>query len=178
MAAGRGRVARDARRTPELIAIKRSLLPAFLAILAAALLGACAVVPARDPLQVTVAGIDSLPGEGLELRMLVKLRVQNPNDAPLDYDGVYLKLDVLDNTFATGVSSERGSVPRYGETVIGVPVTVSALRMVRYALRMLDGKPIDKINYKLEGKLDGAGFGSTRFQAQGELTLPGDEAKP
>ena len=148
--------------------------PAFLAIFAVALLGACAVAPTRDPLQVTVAGIESLPGEGLELRLLVKLRVQNPNDAPLEYDGVYVKLDVLDNTFATGVSGERGSVPRYGETVIGVPVTVSALRMATYALRMLDGKPIDKINYKLDGKLDGVGFGSTRFQSQGELTLPGN----
>ena len=153
----------------------RRLLPAFLAILSAALLGACAGMPGRDPLQVTVAGIETLQGEGLELRMLVKLRVQNPNDAPLDYDGVYVKLDVLDSTFATGVSGERGTVPRFGETVIGVPVTVSALRMVTYALRMLDGKPIDKINYKLEGKLDGVGFGSTRFQAQGELALPGDK---
>ena len=153
----------------------RRLLPAFLAILAAALLGACAGMPGRDPLQVAVAGIEPLAGEGLELRMLVKLRVQNPNDAPLDYDGVYVKLDVLDSTFATGVSSERGTVPRYGETVIGVPVTVSAMRMVTYALRMLDGKPVDKLNYRLEGKLNGAGFGSTRVQAQGELALPGDK---
>jgi hypothetical protein len=157
-------------------ALARRSLPALLAIVAAALLGACAVAPARDPLQVTVAGVESLPGEGLELRMLVKLRVQNPNDAPLDYDGVYLKLDVLDKTFATGVSSERGSVPRYGEAVIGVPVTVSALRMAMHALGLLDGKPVDKVSYKLEGKLEGVGFGSTRFQAQGELALPGDEA--
>jgi LEA14-like dessication related protein len=150
----------------------RRLLPAIFAMLAAALLGACASMPGRDPLQVAVAGVESLQGEGLELRLLVKLRVQNPNDAPLDYDGVYVKLDVLDSTFATGVSSERGTVPRYGETVIGVPMTVSAMRMVTYALRMLDGKPIDKLSYKLEGKLDGVGFGSTRFQATGELALP------
>jgi LEA14-like dessication related protein len=143
-----------------------------LILLFALLLGGCAAMPGRDALQVTVAGVESLPGEGLEMRMLVKLRVQNPNDTTLDYDGIYLKLDVLDKPFATGVSNERGSVPRYGETVIGVPVTVSALRMVAYALRMLDGKPIDKINYRLEGKLDGAGFGSTRFQSQGELALP------
>jgi LEA14-like dessication related protein len=149
-------------------------LPSFLAILATALLGACALAPSREPLQVTVAGIDSLPGEGFEMRMLVRLRVQNPNDAPLDYDGVYLKLDVLDKTFATGVSSERGSVPRYGEAVIGVPVTVSALRMVTNVLGLLDGKPVDKIHYKLEGKLDGPLFGATRFQSQGELALPGN----
>jgi LEA14-like dessication related protein len=142
------------------------------ALLAALLLGACASMPGRDPLQVAVAGIEPLKGEGMELRFLVKLRVQNPNDAALDYDGVYVKLDVLDSTFATGVSSERGTVPRYGETLIGVPVTVPAMRMVTYALRMLDGKPVDRLNYRLEGKLDGPGFGSTRFQAQGELTLP------
>jgi LEA14-like dessication related protein len=149
-------------------------LPALVAMLAAALLGACAMAPSREPLQVTVAGIDSLPGEGFEMRMLVRLRVQNPNDAPLDYDGVYLKLDVLDKTFATGVSSERGSVPRYGEAVIGVPVTVSALRMVTNILGLLDGKPVDKVHYKLEGKLDGPAFGATRFQSQGELALPGN----
>jgi len=137
-------------------------------------LAGCAGMPGRDPLQVTVAGIDSLPGEGLEMRMLVKLRVQNPNDAPVDYDGIYLKLDVLGKTFATGVSDERGSVPRYGESVIGVPVTISALRVALQAAGfVLDGRAPEKVSYKLEGKLDGPVFGSTRFQSTGELALPG-----
>src|SRR6187401_2186674 len=111
--------------------------PAILAIVAALILGACASLPGRDPLQVSVAGIESLPGEGLEMRMLVKLRIQNPNDAPVEYDGVYVKLDVQDKTFATGVSSERGSVPRFGESVIGVPVSVSTLRVAAHALGFL-----------------------------------------
>ena len=135
-------------------------------------LGACAAMPGREPVQVTVAGIESLPGQGMELRMLVKLRVQNPNDAPIEYDGVYVKLDVLDGTFATGVSGERGSVPRFGESVISVPVTVSVLRVALNALRILDGKPVDKVGYKLEGKLDGPLIGSTRFKAEGQLRLP------
>jgi LEA14-like dessication related protein len=147
----------------------------FLAILLiiASILGACATLQS-EPVQVSVAGIESLPGEGLEMRMLVKLRVQNPNDAPIEYDGVYVKLDVLNKTFATGVSDERGSIPRFGESVIGVPVTVSTLRVAIHALGMfmLDGKTTDKVNYKLDGKLDGPTFGSTRFQLQGELALP------
>src|SRR5512135_1944950 len=140
-----------------------------LAVLA---LGACASVPGREPVQVNVAGIEQLPGEGMELRMLVKLRVQNPNDSPLEYDGVSVKLDVLDNTFATGVSDQRGSVPRFGEAVIAVPVSVSMLRVALHALRMFDGKPVDKVRYKLEGKLHSPGFGSTGFQTEGDLTLP------
>ena len=124
-----------------------------------------------DPLQVTVAGIEPLQGEGLELRMLVKLRVQNPNSEPLNFNGAYLKLEVLDKTFATGVSDEVGSVPRFGEAGIGVPVTVSALRMVRYAVGMLDGKPVDKVTYALSGKLSRSAFSSARFQTAGEIDL-------
>ena len=146
----------------------------LLTLLAVLSLGACATLPGSEPLQVTVAGIDSLPGEGLELRMLVRLRVQNPNDAPLEYDGVYLKLDVQDRTFATGVSDQRGVVPRFGESVIGVPVTASMLRTVLNVLGMLDGRKVDKLNYSLEGKLSGPLFGSTRFQAKGDLALPGE----
>ena len=152
--------------------MQRSFLTALM-IVVALVLAACAGMPGRELVQVTVADIDSIPGEDLEMRMMVKLRVQNPNDAPVEYNGVYVKLEVLDKTFATGVSNERGSIPRYGESVISVPVTASMLRMALYALRMLDGKPVDKINYKLEGKLDGPLFGSMRFQAQGEFALPG-----
>jgi LEA14-like dessication related protein len=134
-------------------------------------LGGCASLQRSDPIQVTVAGIEPLQGEGLELRMLVKLRIQNPNDAPLDYDGTYLKLDVLGKTFASGVSAGTGSVPRFGEAIVSVPVTVSVLRMVRQALGMLDGKPIEKVSYEMSGKLNGPGFSTARFKSQGEFDL-------
>lgn len=135
-------------------------------------LAACTGLPQRDPLQVTVSGVESLPGEGLELRMLLKLRVQNPNDTPVEYDGVYVNLDVQGRTFATGVSDASGSVPRFGEAVISVPVTVSALRMARQVMGMVDGEPVDKIRYDMRGKLDGAGFSDVRFRSQGEFALP------
>lgn len=79
-----------------------------LLVLCTAMLAGCSSLAPGDPLQVTVAGIDPLPGEGLELRLMVRLRLQNPNDAAVDYDGVYLQLDVQDKTFATGVSDKGG----------------------------------------------------------------------
>lgn len=158
--------------------IRRSFLPISL-IIAALTLTACAGLPTYEPLQVNVAGIESLPGEGLEMRMLVKLRVQNPNDAPVEFDGIYVKLDVLDKTFASGVSDQRGSIPRFGESVINVPVTVPVLRAALGTLGLvLEGRTIERVNYKLSGKLDGPGFGSTRFQSEGELTLPSFGASP
>ena len=136
-------------------------------------LAACAGLSGRDPVQVSVAGIDTLPGEGLEMRMMVKLRVQNPSETPIEYDGVYVKLDVLEKTFATGVSAEKGSIPRFGESVINVPVTVSTVRVALNTLGfVLGNKPAEKVRYKLSGKLAGPSFGSTSFQADGELALP------
>jgi hypothetical protein len=139
----------------------------------AVLAGGCASLAHRDPLNVTVAGIEGLPGEGMELRLLVKLRVQNPNDAPVEFDGVAVDLDVQGKSFASGVSSEVGVVPRYGETVVSVPVTVSMLRMARQVVGMLDGKHIDKVTYDMHGKLSGiTAFTTHRFSASGEFDLP------
>jgi LEA14-like dessication related protein len=151
-------------------------------VVALGLLGVlgCAGMPAGDPLQVTVAGVEPMTGEGLEMRMLVRLRVQNPNDGQVDYDGTYLKLLIQDKTFATGVSDASGSVPRFGETVIAVPVTVSMLNVMRQVIGAIDAKtlPPDKVRYSLEGKLHGTGFNSLRFKSQGELTLPGAPQAP
>ncbi len=157
---------------------RRSMLFSILALS----LAACATLPQRDPPQITVAGVEPLQGQGLELRLLVKLRVQNPNDAPIDYDGVYVKLDVQDKTFATGVSDARGSVPRFGEALIQVPVTVSAFRMARQVVGAMGaiegGKAMDKVRYDLSGKFSGSGFRSVRFGSKGEFTLPGAAAGP
>jgi LEA14-like dessication related protein len=150
----------------------------LLIALTAMLLGACASLPNQDPLQVTVAGIESLPGEGMELRMLVKLRVQNPNQTPIDFTGVYVELDVQGKTFATGVSSESGTVPAFGEAVIAVPVTVSVLRMVRQVVGVLDGQPVDKIRYEMSGKLSGGVFNTHRFGTSGEFELPRSAPEP
>ena len=132
----------------------------------------CASLQQRDPLQVTVAGIDSLPGEGMELRMMVKLRVQNPNDAPIEYDGVAVEMNVQGKTFATGVSAAHGTVPRFGESVVEVPVTASAFRMARQAFGLMRGSGAPgKITYEMKGKLSGKGFSTVRFHNQGDFDL-------
>jgi len=149
-----------------------------LAALATLAVTGCASLPQHDPVQVTVAGIEGLPGEGMEVRLLVKLRVQNPNESPIEYSGAYLKFEVLDRTFATGVSSEAGTVPAFGEAIVPVPVTVSVLRMVSNVVGMLDGKPVEKIDYQLSGKLSGGLFGTERFQAKGQFDLNRLDAPP
>jgi LEA14-like dessication related protein len=152
----------------------------FFLLTLASTLGAasgCASLQSRDPLQVAVAGIEPLQGQGLELRLLVKLRVQNPNDAPVDYNGVAVEMNVQGKTFASGVSDAHGSVPRFGEAVIGVPVSISAFRMARQAFGMMKGGAPDKIKYELKGKLNGSVLKTLRFQSQGEFEFPTNAAE-
>jgi len=135
-------------------------------------LAGCAAFATPEPLRVSVPRVEPLASEGLEWRMLLKLRVQNPNDAPIHYNGVSIKLDALDRTFASGVSDTAGIIPRFGESVMDVPVTISVLDIVSRAMRMAEEPLPGKITYRLEGTLHGPAFGSTRFESHGDLALP------
>lgn len=150
----------------------RALWLAALAMLAALLLAGCATLGLRDPLRVSVVGVEPLAGQGLELRFNVKLRVQNPNDAGVDYDGVAIDLSVNGQNLASGVSDQKGTVPRYGETVISVPMTVSAFAAARQALGLSQSAELTELPYSVSGKLAGGLFGAVRFSHSGILKLP------
>ncbi|MBA4142623.1 MAG: LEA type 2 family protein [Nitrosospira sp.] len=138
------------------------------------ILSGCAVLQQHDPLRITLAGIEPLEGKGMEARFAVQLRVQNHTSTPFDYDGIAVDLDVRGKTFASGVSDKRGTVPRFGETVITVPVSVPATAILHQAFELARGdltKP--KADYRLRGLLGGPGLGrGQRFEAEGELNLP------
>ncbi len=148
--------------------LRRLLLVAGLAVW----LGGCATLANRDPLNIDVAGIEPLPGEGLELRLAVTLRVQNPNDLPMQYTGAALALDLNGRKLATGVSDAVGTVPRYGESVFTIPVTISAFNMVRQVLAFVDAAETTQVRYRVRGKLEGGLFGTRRFNDEGSFDLP------
>lgn len=143
----------------------------LLTILLASALGACAALSPRDPLNVQVAGIQPLQGEGLEVRFLVKLRLQNPNEGAINYNGVALDLEINGRRLASGVSDQRGTVPRFGESVLEVPVTISAFSAARQALGLAEHIGLDEVPYVLRGKLAGGLFGTQRFVEKGTFDL-------
>lgn len=153
------------------MSISRSVLLVLLAF-GVLLFGGCASLQGREPVQVIIAGVEPLQGEGLELRMLVKLRIQNPNDLPLDFNGVAVQLDVQGKLLATGVSDAVGSVPRFGETVIDVPVSISFFRIAQQAIGVMTSEYRGKLAYEMTGKLAGPAFNSLHFKSNGVFTLP------
>lgn len=149
-----------------------------LAAAAAALLAGCAGLPGQDPLRISLAGLESLPGQGMEVRMAVQLRLQNPNEQPVQFDGAALTLEVRGMDFASGVSDVRGSVPRFGETVITVPVTVSAFAIARQVLSLVGSNGTPKLEFVARGKLADGSLGGTRFESKGSFELPAGFGAP
>lgn len=147
-------------------------LRALLASLLMVTLSACALFPNRDPLNINVVGIEPLPGQGLEVRMAVKLRLQNPNETAIDYTGVALDLDVNGKLLASGVSDQQGTIGRFSEGVLVVPVSVSAFAALRQAVGLTQTQSLDNLPYTLRGKLAGGLFGTMRFSDSGVLSLP------
>jgi Late embryogenesis abundant protein len=143
-------------------------------LLAVVTLGGCAEWFGHDPLRVSVAGIEPLEGQGMEMRFDLKLRIQNPNEDALNFDGVSVDLQLNGRAFASGVSDQHGTVPRYGETVVSVPLTVPAFTALRQAFSLAGSDtPPGQYPYILRGRLAGGLTGGTRFLDQGVLSLPG-----
>jgi hypothetical protein len=46
------------------------------------------------------------------------------------------------------------------------------MQLARNVIDLFGGKRVERLDYRLEGKLSGPAFGSTRFHAQGALELP------
>ncbi|MBM7062898.1 LEA type 2 family protein [Pseudomonas sp. UL073] len=141
-------------------------------------LSACASFTERDPLRIDLAGLEPLPGQGMEMRFLLKLRVQNPNDEVISYNGVALDLTVNGQPLASGVSDQRGEVPRFGESLIEVPLTISAFSAFRQAWGLSSRPPLEGLPYVLSGKLGGGLWGTRRFNDSGTLNLPAPLSQP
>lgn len=136
-------------------------------------LSACAIYPNNDPLSINVVGLQPLQSQDMEIRFAVKIRVQNPNGTHINYNGVALDLDINGQPFASGVSNESGSIAGYSETVLSVPVSVSAFSVLRQTFGLSQVQTLNGMPYVLRGKLAGGLFGTRRFVDSGKLSLPG-----
>ncbi len=76
-------------------------------------LSACALFSNRDPLNISVVGIEPLPSQDMEVRFAVTLRVQNTNETAIAYNGVALDLEVNDQPLASGVSNQQGTLSAF-----------------------------------------------------------------
>jgi len=143
---------------------------AALTVLAPIALAGCFGVGLHEPLKVSLAGIEPLEGAGMEVRFLTRLRVQNPNDAPIAYDGVSVDVELNGRSFASGVSDAKGEVARFGEGLVELPVTMPGSAIVRQVIGFIKGDR-EKVTYRVRGFLNTGTFGRVPFDSTGEIDL-------
>lgn len=154
-------------------------LRALLLLLLSITLAACSSLLPGDPPQIQVVGLEPLPGESLEARFALALRVQNPNSRTIDYQGIAVDLQVNGQPLASGVSDQQGRIPGFAEQVIRVPVSISAFSVLRQAWGMANRQAQQQLPYRLRGKLASGWLGGARFDTSGELSWPpGGPAQP
>jgi LEA14-like dessication related protein len=142
-----------------------------LALACAVLLGACASLAGLErPPRVTLRGIKPVQIELLEQRYLATIRVQNPNSVELPIDGLEYVISINNSTFADGVSSQRVTVPAFGEKTLQVGVTSTLMKLFKQ-IKQLAGSG-GAITYTITGTLSISGIpGSVPFEHDGEIDL-------
>ena len=111
-----------------------------------------------------------------EQRFDVKLRIQNPNDVEFSINGLRFDIELNKRSFATGMSGQRVTIPRFGSEVVETEVFTtlgSFLRQVK-ELNQAGGQ---KVRYRLKGTafVDAPGTFKAPFDEQGEIDLALDK---
>jgi LEA14-like dessication related protein len=136
------------------------------------MLGACAGFGVREPLNVTIAEFTPVEIGILEQRYAVKVRLLNPNDSEVSFDGVVFELEINGKLFAKGVSDKGGAVPRFGEALIDLRV-VSGIQDILRQIGEFQKGDRTGFTYRIKGRLHLAGgFGSVPFDTTGEFAFP------
>lgn len=127
-------------------------LPLVLAFLAA---GCASLGTPLEAPRLSLVGIQLQDASFFEQRLLVRLRVKNPNDLVLPVKGLDVSFELDGEHFAEGVSARSFDVPALGEAEFDMLVTANAATAV---LRILEkgkgkGKRAETLDYRIRGKL-------------------------
>ncbi len=149
---------------------------ALLALLCAVALDACAALSMQEPLNVTIADLKPIEVGVLEQRYALKVRLLNPNDTEIAFDGLVFDLEINDTPFAKGVSNQSSVIPRFGEVVIDVQAVSGLQNILRQINELLKGERTS-LTYRIKGRLHSGAFGFAPFDTSGEIALPAGSRK-
>jgi LEA14-like dessication related protein len=163
------------KRSPATASLAVCLLAAVILLLS----GCAALSPSFEKPQVSLADIQVHEVRTLETAFLIQLRVSNPNDSPLDIQGLSCEVEFDGRMFASGLQGEQQTIPAYGSALVPVVVYASVLDMFSSVINMIQhaGEPdaqVRALNYRLIGtvRINRGGFiKDVPFESEGELNL-------
>jgi LEA14-like dessication related protein len=145
----------------------------LLFLLALPLLGGCGKFQKKtdEPPSVSLADMELEGIKGLETIFRLRLRVINPDDAPLEISSVRCTLKVQGKSFAKGFSISQVTVPASGTATVPVRVYAGMADLLGSVIDLLqhNSRPDKPLNYELTGSLRLHDKSSIPFKLSGAL---------
>lgn len=94
-----------------------------------------------------------LPANGFEQNFEVGLKLTNPNNFELPFNGISYQLSVAGETLAHGVAANIPTAEAYGESRFVAPVSASLMGGLKVIRALMYNQGQD-ISYQLKAKLD------------------------
>lgn len=114
------------------------------------LLAGCASTLKLQAPQLTVLTMKVQSADLFSQRMLVRMRVVNPNDRALPVKGITYRIEVNDAELAQGMTDKEFVVPAMGEAEFDVQVTANLATALS---QILSRKNNDTLDYRLVGSV-------------------------
>jgi LEA14-like dessication related protein len=115
------------------------------------LLAGCASTANLQPPDLSVVSVKMQSADLFSQKLLVRMRVMNPNDRELPVKAITYRMEVDELEFANGASSAPFVVPALGEAEFDVQVNAN---LATAAMKFLGrGSGPQKVNYRLVGKV-------------------------
>ena len=102
---------------------------------------------------VELISFKALPASGFEQNFEIGLKLTNPNNFDLPFNGISYQLSVAGEELAHGVASNIPTVKAYGESRFVVPISASLFGGFKVIKALMSSQGQD-ISYQLEAKLD------------------------
>ena len=102
----------------------------------------------------------------------LELRIQNPNNTPLEINGLAFDLEINGKRFATGVSNQSLVIDRLSSDVIHVEAITTLVGFLRQVAEYQE-TPNPRVGYRIMGSIySGSSNVKLRFDDYGEIKIP------
>jgi len=143
------------------------------------LLVACAgIEPKRDPVRVSVSGIQVQESTLLEQLYLVTLRIQNHEPDAITINGGSFDLEINGRDFGSGVTDQTVTVPGYSDAKVEVRMVSTVFGVLRLIQGMRE-RTDQTLQWQISGSLSLEGtLTGLSFTEAGEISLPDRGPEP
>ena len=112
------------------------------------------------------------PGQGLNLRFLIGLHVQNPNAIPLPIHGVNYTVALADQQVVSGNSQNQPTIPAHGEQDVEIEAVADLANGLSLASSLLSNPLQQEVPYAVKASVDvGAFLPNIPVQKSGKVNL-------